>query len=52
MDQSQLKLQVSAKTGYNINQLKFLVAQLIFTDNEENAVHSHINSSGDDNSIY
>ena len=52
VDQSQLKLQVSAKTGYNINQLKFLVAQLIFTDNEENAVHSHINSSGDDNSIY
>ena len=54
VDQSQLKLQVSAKTGYNINQLKFLVAQLIFTDNDENVAHSHINSStnDNDNSIY
>jgi GTPase len=54
VDQSQLKLHVSAKTGYNINHLKFLVAQQIFTDSDENVAHSHINRSTDnnDNNIY
>ena len=52
VDQSQLKLHVSAKTGYNINHLKFLVARQIFTDSDENVAHSHINRSTDNNDNY